>query len=80
MKYRLKKEFEGMRITKNNLQHGKITFDAYRVLPEHYENYVKKGFEEMFEEIIEAIIDVVVDKIEDAVDNFKAKRKRKRNV
>ena len=53
MKLKLKKEYEGMRITKNNLEHGKITFDAYRVEPEHYENYFLRGFNELFEEIIE---------------------------
>jgi hypothetical protein len=79
MTYKLKKEFEGMRITKKNMQHGKVTFDAYRVLPEHYENYVKKGFEELFEEVVEEVINIIVDKIvdkiEDVVDNLKAKRK-----
>lgn len=60
---KLKKKFEGIRITKKNKKYGKITFDAYIVLPQHYENYAKRGFEELFEEIIKTVIDIVVDKI-----------------
>ena len=53
MKLKLKLQYEGMRITKNNMEHGKITFDAYSVQPEHYINFYKRGFEELFEEVIE---------------------------
>lgn len=84
MKYKLKQEFQGVRVTRNHMGIGKVTFDANSVNPEHYENYVKLGFEELFEEILETLIEVVVDtlveKVEDIVEDIKAKRKVKRKL
>lgn len=51
MTLKLKKEYEGLRITKNNFIFGKITFDSYTVQPEHYINYYNRGFEDMFDVI-----------------------------
>jgi Mg2+ and Co2+ transporter CorA len=81
MKYKLKEEYKGVIVTRNHMSIGKVTFDANIVKEEHYENYVKLGFDELFEEIVEtiveAVVDAIVDKVEDIVDNIKAKRKVK---
>jgi hypothetical protein len=89
MKYKLKDEYKGVKVTRNHMGIGKVTFDANIVKEEHYENYVKLGFGELFEEILETIVEIIVDKVidkvedvidkaEDVIDNIKAKRKIKR--
>lgn len=84
IKYELKPEYQGVKVTRAHMVVGKVTFDANTVSPEHYENYVKLGFEELFNEIVETIVEVVVDaivdKVEDIVQDIKAKRKTKRKL
>ena len=82
MKYQLKPEYEGLRITRNNIKLGQITFTP-DVKPEHYKNYVALGFEELFievaEEIVADAIHLIVEKVEDVIENIQDKRKAKRN-
>jgi hypothetical protein len=84
IKYELKPEYQGVKVTRANLTLGKITFDANTVLPEHYENYVKLGFEQLFNEIIEtvveAVVHLIVEKVEDVIENIQDKRKAKRKL
>jgi hypothetical protein len=83
-KYELKPEYQGVKVTRNHMLIGKVTFDANTVSPEHYHNYVKLGFEELFNEIIETVIDaavhLIVEKVEDIVENIQDKRKAKRKL
>lgn len=50
MNLKIKKECEGLVIKRNVMQYGTITFDFYKVLPEHYINFQNVGFD-IFEEI-----------------------------
>ena len=60
IKLRLKPQYEGLRITRNDIRVGKITFDANTVKEEHYKNYRDLGFD-IFEEVEEGIeIEVIV--------------------
>jgi hypothetical protein len=49
MNLTIKKECEGLIIKRNCMAYGQVTFDYYKVLPEHYINYHKLGFP-IFEE------------------------------
>lgn len=70
IKLKLKPQYEGLRITRNDIRIGKITFDANSVKPEHYQNYKNMGFD-IFDEVEEVIeIDVVVPE-----ESIKPKRK-----
>jgi hypothetical protein len=81
IKYELKPEYQGVKVTRANLTLGKITFDANTVLPEHYENYVKLGFEQLFNEIIETVVEAAIHLIvEDVIENIQDKRKAKRKL
>lgn len=46
----LKKEYEGLKITRNCIGLGQVIFDAYTVKEEHYENYQRLGFN-LFDEV-----------------------------
>ena len=69
MQYKLKDEYKGIIVSRNNPIIGKITFNSNTCKPEDYKTYFRLGFEELFEEIVEKVIDVVIDKIEDVVED-----------
>ena len=50
IKLKLKPQYEGLRITRNDIRIGKITFDANTVKEEHYQNYKNMGFD-IFDEV-----------------------------
>ena len=88
IKYELKPEFEGTIVTRNNMSVGKVTFDATKVKPEHYQNYVKLGFQELFNEIVETAIEntirLIVEEtqeiVEDVIENIQDKKKNKKKI
>lgn len=80
MNYKLKDEYQGVIVSRNNPVIGRVTFNSNTVDPEHYENYFKLGFEELFEEIIEMIIDKTLDKIVDEVKEYIGNRKTKKKL
>jgi len=47
-KLKIKKQYEGLRVTRNDIRVGKITFDGNSVKEEHYQNYYDLGFTEIF--------------------------------
>ena len=49
-KLKLKPQYEGLKITRNDIRIGKITFDANSVREEHYQNYKDLGFD-IFDEV-----------------------------
>lgn len=75
---KLKKEYEGLIITKNVLGLGQVTFDPSKVDPINYENYSKMGFEELFEKVIDNVVELIVEDVEDVNENIVEKRKTKR--
>jgi 2-phosphoglycerate kinase len=82
MQYRLKEEYRGVIVSRNNPIIGRVTFNANTCNPQDYKTYVRLGFEELFEEIVEKVIDVIIDKIEDVVEDViehvHNKRKKRR--
>lgn len=48
---KLKDEFQGMIITRTWVGVGQVTFDANKVKPEQFENFMKFGFNDLFEEV-----------------------------
>ena len=82
MQYRLKEEYKGIIVSRNNPIIGKVTFNSNTCKPEDYKTYFKLGFEELFEERVEKVIDVIIDKIEDVVEDVVEhvhnKRKKRR--
>lgn len=50
MSLRVKKEYEGVIVTRNVMGLGQVTFDPSKVDERKFENYVRMGFTEMFEE------------------------------
>lgn len=52
---RVKEIYKGLIVQKNHMIVGNITFDSTKVSPEHYENFIKLGFEELFEDVPETI-------------------------
>ena len=67
---KLKEKYKGLRVTRNDIRVGKITFDANSVKEEHYQNFYDLGFTELFEVVEEA------PKKELIVEEEKPKRKR----
>lgn len=67
---KLKEKYKGLRVTRNDIRVGKITFDANFVKEEHYQNFYDLGFTELFEVVEEA------PKKEIIVEEEKPKRKR----
>lgn len=53
---RIKKEYEGLIITKNHMAVGKITFIPSEVMPHQYDNFIALGFAEMFEDVPEPLV------------------------
>ena len=51
---KLKEKYKGLRVTRNDIRVGKITFDANSVKEEHYQNFYDLGFTELFEVVEEA--------------------------
>lgn len=80
--YKLKEEYKGIIVSRNNPIIGKVTFNSNTCKPEDYKTYFKLGFEELFEEIVEKVIDIVIDKIEDVaedvIEHIQHKRKKRR--
>jgi hypothetical protein len=53
MNLRVKKQYEGIILTRMILGVGEITFDPNNTLHEHYINFYNLGFDFIFEEIKE---------------------------
>lgn len=50
---KIKKDYEGMIISRLHPGVGTITFDPTIAKPEHYNNFLVYGFDFMFEEVVE---------------------------
>lgn len=77
---KLKKEYEGLIVSRVNPMLGNVTFDTNKVDPSKYENYAKIGFEHMFEEIFEAVVDAVIEIAKDKIEDITEKIIEKRQV
>jgi hypothetical protein len=53
MNLKVKKQYEGIILTRMVLGVGEITFDPNQTSPEHYINFFNYGFDFIFEEIVE---------------------------
>lgn len=43
-RFKIKKKYEGIVMTRNVYGLGSVHFDYYKILPEHYYNYHQMGF------------------------------------
>jgi len=75
MKLRLKDEYKGVIVSRNDIKIGRITFDSNKVSEENYKNFYKLGFEYLFELIIEEVIEEIKEFVEDKIETVKNKRK-----
>lgn len=48
---KIKPEYQGLIITRNHMILGQITFDPFKVDPEHYINFYNNGFDYIFYEV-----------------------------
>lgn len=48
---RVKQDYQGLIITRNNMLVGNITLDTSKVQPEQMANFQKIGFEDVFEDV-----------------------------
>jgi hypothetical protein len=55
MNIKVKKQYEGIILTRMILGVGEITFDPNNTSKEHYINFYNLGFDFIFEEIVEEI-------------------------
>jgi predicted neutral ceramidase superfamily lipid hydrolase len=77
---KLKKEYEGLIVSRVNPMIGNVTFDTNKVDPSKYENYAKIGFEHMFEEVVDAVVDAVIEIAKDKIEDITEKIIERRNV
>ena len=82
MEYRLKDEYKGIIVSRNNPIIGKVTFNSNTCKPEDYKTYFRLGFEELFEKVIDIVIDkiedIVEEVVEDVIEHVHNKRKKRR--
>ena len=78
-KLKLKPQYEGLKITRNDIRIGKITFDANSVREEHYQNYKDLGFD-IFDEVEDELPKELIKEIKE-LSKPKTKRpgRRKKN-
>lgn len=79
MKLKLKDEYKGIIVSRNDIKLGRVTFDTNKVDEENYKNFFRLGFEYLFEIIVDEVIEEVTEFIEEKIEERKERRRKKNN-